>query len=88
MVLPDRDVFDLPAIVITAIVTFVLVRGVSESAFTNAIMVAIKVGVVLFVIIAGWKFVSYANWTNEFAPYGYGGITFFGHPIFGGSIKG
>lgn len=82
------DVFDLPAIVITAIVTFVLVRGVSESAFTNAIMVAIKVGVVLFVIIAGWKFVSYANWTNEFAPYGYGGITFFGHPIFGGSDKG
>ncbi len=44
--------FDLPAILITLIVTAILVRGVSESAFTNAIMVAIKVAVVLFVIIA------------------------------------
>lgn len=80
--------FDLPAILITAIVTAILVRGVTESAFTNAIMVAIKVSVVLFVIFAGLRFVDPANWTNNFAPYGYGGITLFGHPIFGGTDKG
>ncbi len=80
--------FDLPAILITAIVTAILVRGVSESAFTNAIMVSIKVSVVLFVIIAGIAYVNPANWTNNFAPYGYGGITLFGHPILGGTDKG
>jgi APA family basic amino acid/polyamine antiporter len=80
--------FDLPAVVITMIVTAILVRGVSESAFTNAIMVAVKVSVVLFVIFAGIKYVVPANWTNDFAPYGYGGLTLFGTPILGGSDKG
>jgi APA family basic amino acid/polyamine antiporter len=80
--------FDLPAIAITAVVTSILVRGVSESAFTNAIMVAIKVSVVLFIIIAGFQYINPANWTDNFAPYGYGGMTFFGSPIFGGSDKG
>ncbi len=82
--------FDLPAILITAIVTAILVRGVTESAFTNAIMVSIKVSVVLFVIVAGIWYVNPENWTKDFAPYGYGGITFFGSPleIFGGTDKG
>jgi basic amino acid/polyamine antiporter, APA family len=82
--------FDLPAILITAIVTAILVRGVSESAFTNAIMVAIKVSVVLFVIIAGFQYIKVSNWTDNFAPYGYGGMTFFGQPLalFGGTDKG
>ncbi len=82
--------FDLPAIVITAIVTAILVRGVSESAFTNAIMVSIKVSVVLFVIIAGFQYIKVSNWTDNFAPYGYGGMTFFGQPLalFGGTDKG
>jgi APA family basic amino acid/polyamine antiporter len=70
------------------IVTAILVRGVSESAVTNAIMVAVKVSVVLFVIFAGIKYVVPANWTNDFAPYGYGGLTLFGTPILGGSDKG
>ncbi len=82
--------FDLPAIVITAIVTAILVRGVTESAFTNAIMVAIKVGVVLFVIVAGARYVQVSNWTDDFAPYGYGGVTLFGQPVswLGGATKG
>ncbi len=80
--------FDLPAILITGIVTAILVRGVSESAFTNAIMVVIKVSVVLFVIFAGLRFVNVANWTDNFAPYGYGGMTLFGYPVFGGSDRG
>ena len=85
---PTGFYFDLPAILITAIVTCILVRGVTESAFTNAIMVAIKVSVVLFVIVAGISYVNVENWTRDFAPYGYGGITFFGSPMFGGTDKG
>jgi APA family basic amino acid/polyamine antiporter len=80
--------FDLPAIVITALVTAILVRGISESAFANAVMVAIKVAVVLFVIFAGLRYIKVANWTDNFAPYGYGGMTFFGYPMFGGTDKG
>lgn len=80
--------FDLPAVLIAAIVTFVLVRGVKESAITTSIMVAIKVGVVLFVIFAGLRFVNPANWTDNFAPFGYGGIKLFGQPLFGGSEQG
>ncbi len=85
---PTAYYFDLPAIIITAIVTLILVRGVTESAFVNAIMVAIKVSVVLFVIVAGISYVNVENWTRDFAPYGYGGVTFFGSPIFGGTEKG
>jgi basic amino acid/polyamine antiporter, APA family len=80
--------FDLPAILITAIVTAILIRGVTESAMTNAIMVAIKVCVVLFVILAGVWYVNPANWTTNFAPYGYGGITLFGMPLFGETGEG
>jgi basic amino acid/polyamine antiporter, APA family len=80
--------FDLPAVLITAVVTAILVRGVSESALMNAIMVVIKVSVVLFVIFAGMRFIKISNWTDNFAPYGYGGMTLFGIPVFGGSDRG
>ncbi|MEJ7640033.1 MAG: amino acid permease [Singulisphaera sp.] len=74
--------FDLPAIVITAIVTVVLVRGIKESARFNAVMVVLKLAVVLFVIAVGAFYVNPANW-RPFAPYGYGGISFFGIPVWG-----
>src|SRR5450759_1465929 len=42
--------FDVPAIVITAIITGILVYGIRESARINAGMVIVKLGIVLFVI--------------------------------------
>jgi APA family basic amino acid/polyamine antiporter len=56
--------FSLPAVVIMALATFVLVIGIRESATTNAILVAVKVGVVLFVIAVGVWYVNPANWTS------------------------
>src|SRR5262249_14762850 len=53
---------NLPALLITLIVTVILVIGIRESATTNAVLVGIKVGVVLFVIAAGCYFVNPANW--------------------------
>ncbi len=76
------SLFDLPAIVITAIVTWVLVKGIRESATFNATMVGIKIAIVLFVIGVGAFFINPANW-HPFAPFGYGGISFFGHTIWG-----
>ncbi len=78
--------FDLPAILITFILTIVLVKGIKESASFNAFMVAVKLVIVLMVIgIGGYLLLTVygtANW-HPFAPYGYTGVSFFGHTLLG-----
>ncbi|MFO0965237.1 MAG: amino acid permease [Gemmataceae bacterium] len=74
------SIVNLPAVLIVIIVTAVLIKGISESATFNAIMVGVKVGAVLFVIIVGAFYINPANWTGDFAPYGYGGFSLFGIP--------
>lgn len=54
--------FNLPAMLITVVVTAILVRGIRESATTNSILVGVKLGVVLFVILAGLAFINRNNW--------------------------
>ena len=74
---------NLPAILAVFVVTLVLVKGISESAGFNAIMVGIKLAAVLFVILVGAFFVNPENWTKDFAPYGWTGVSFFGVPVLG-----
>src|SRR5437867_5991332 len=50
--------FDLPAVLITFILTIVLVKGIKESATFNAAMVAIKLVIVLMVIGIGAMYVD------------------------------
>src|SRR5881397_2867601 len=78
---------DFPALVITAIVTTILVKGILESASFNAAMVAIKVAVVLVVIAVGALYVDPRNW-HPFAPYGLSGVAFFGQTIMGQTGRG
>jgi APA family basic amino acid/polyamine antiporter len=78
-----QAVVNLLAILVTAIVTVVLVKGISESAGFNALMVAIKVVAVLFVIGVGAFYIDPENWTRDFAPNGWTGISFFGIPVMG-----
>jgi basic amino acid/polyamine antiporter, APA family len=73
---------DLPALVVVACVTVVLVVGIRESATFNAAMVVLKVAIVIFVIAVGASYVNTANW-HPFAPYGYTGVNFFGHTLLG-----
>jgi APA family basic amino acid/polyamine antiporter len=75
-------VLDLPAIVIAAIVTTVLVVGIRESASFNTAMVAIKLAVVFLVIGLGVMYVNPSNW-RPFAPFGLTGLSFFGHTLSG-----
>ena len=56
--------FNLPSVFIMILVTMVLVLGIRESARTNAVLVAIKLAVVLFVIAVGWAYVQPDNWTK------------------------
>jgi APA family basic amino acid/polyamine antiporter len=55
---------NLPAIVLMAACTIVLVIGIRESVTTNAILVGIKLGVVLFVIGVGCAYVNPDLWTT------------------------
>jgi basic amino acid/polyamine antiporter, APA family len=74
--------FDLPAVLITFILTIILVKGIRESASFNAAMVAVKLVIVLMVIGIGVFYINTANW-HPFAPYGYTGLSFFGKSILG-----
>jgi basic amino acid/polyamine antiporter, APA family len=74
---------NLPAVIIVAIITVVLVKGIQESAGFNAVMVFIKLAAVLFVIFVGAFYIHPGNWTNDFAPYGWTGISLFGIPLHG-----
>ena len=67
----------MPAFVIALVITTILVIGIKESARFNATIVTIKVGVVLFVIGLGIRYVSASNWGSDwssFAPFGFSGI--------------
>ena len=74
--------FDLPALLLVCLVTTVLVVGIRESATFNAAMVILKVAIVIFVIAVGAFYINPANW-HPFAPYGFTGVNFFGHTLFG-----
>ena len=65
--------FDLPALLIVAAVTVLLIYGIRESATTNTTIVLIKVAVVVFVIAFGSFMVHPTNW-HPFMPSGFGGV--------------
>jgi APA family basic amino acid/polyamine antiporter len=67
-------IFNLPAVMIVAAITWILVKGIRESAWANAIMVVLKLIILLFFIAVGSMWVRPENWT-PFAPNGWQGIT-------------
>ena len=81
------SLFNLPAVVVVAVVTLILVKGIRESASFNAAMVMVKVAAVLFVIGVGMFFIDPANW-RPFAPMGWTGLNFFGMHVSGQTDPG
>ena len=67
-------VFNLPAFLIVMLVTWVLVRGINESAWLNTSMVVLKLGIIAFFLLIGAFYVKPENWT-PFAPNGWSGIS-------------
>ena len=71
---PEQDgIFNLPAVILIALCAALLIRGASESAKVNAIMVLIKIGVlVLFIVVgvSGWD----SDNLSDFTPFGVDGI--------------
>ena len=64
---------NLAACLLIIFLTTLLCIGVKESARFNGVMVVIKLLVVLFVIVAGFKWVQPANW-SPFLPFGVSGV--------------
>ncbi|MGD1010779.1 MAG: amino acid permease [Candidatus Aminicenantales bacterium] len=68
---------NLPAALIIALITFVLVIGIKESATVNSVIVFLKIAIILIFIGAGLFFIKPALW-KPFIPPNRGQFGFFG----------
>ncbi len=66
-------VADLPALLITLVITALVFIGIRESKFASNIMTVLKVAIILLVIFLGLNYVNPANW-SPFAPNGVEGV--------------
>ncbi|WP_329743123.1 amino acid permease [Dyella sp. A6] len=71
---------NLPAVAIVLALTWVCYVGIRESAGINLLMVGLKVGLIIIVVVAGYRYINPANW-HPFIPapqgpdkYGWSGI--------------
>jgi APA family basic amino acid/polyamine antiporter len=65
--------FNLPAFLIIMILSYVLSRGIRESASANNLMVVIKVAAILIFIFGAARLVRAENW-HPFMPNGFSGV--------------
>ncbi|MBC7936245.1 MAG: amino acid permease [Rhizobacter sp.] len=68
-------IMNAPALIVLLLVTLLLIKGSSESAMVNAVIVFIKVAIVLLFIIIGWQFINPANHTPYMIPEGTAPVT-------------
>jgi basic amino acid/polyamine antiporter, APA family len=73
--------FNLPAVLIIAAMSYVCYIGVSHTARANAIMVTLKVAIIVIFMIAGLKYIDTSNWhpyvppnTGKFGHFGWTGV--------------
>ncbi len=66
-------VFNLPAVLVVAAITVLLVRGAKESAVANMVLVVVKLAVLAFFIVIAFTQFSSENFT-PFAPAGFQGV--------------
>ncbi len=68
-----KIICDLPAFLITVLITWVIYVGIKESKRMTNVMVWLKMGVIVLVILAGAFYVQPANW-SPFLPNGLSGV--------------
>lgn len=68
-----RMILDIPAIVMSILITALVYIGMKESKTAGNVMVVLKLIVVLLVIIVGAGYVNVDNW-HPFVPNGFGGV--------------
>ncbi|MEN6534874.1 MAG: amino acid permease [Bryobacteraceae bacterium] len=65
--------FNVPALVVLLVLTWILVRGVRESAETNNAMVLIKVAAILIFVVGAARAIEPSHW-RPFMPNGFQGV--------------
>jgi APA family basic amino acid/polyamine antiporter len=65
--------FNLSAFIVLLVLSYILVRGVRESAQANNTMVVIKIVAILLFVFGAAKAVNTGNW-HPFMPHGYSGV--------------
>jgi APA family basic amino acid/polyamine antiporter len=73
--------FNVPALLILLVLSYILVRGVRESAETNNVIVVIKIVAILLFVFGAARAVNTANW-HPFMPNGYTGVLTGGAIVF------
>jgi amino acid transporter len=68
-----RFICNLPAFLITVVITWIIYIGIKESRRSTNIMVILKIAIILLVMIAGCFYVNTSNW-EPFLPNGIGGV--------------
>ncbi len=68
-----KIIFDLPAVVINLLITYLVYRGTKESKNFSNIMVYIKLAIIALVIVVGAFYIDIDNWT-PFMPNGFSGV--------------
>ncbi|HDX9669175.1 TPA: amino acid permease [Bacillus cereus] len=81
MIPSQGGMMNLPAIVITLIITWMLSRGTKESKRINNIMVLIKIVMVILFIVVGVFYINPGNWV-PLTPYGISGVLTGGAAVF------
>jgi APA family basic amino acid/polyamine antiporter len=66
-------IFNLPAVLIVAAITWILVVGIRESAWANTVMVILKLAILGLFIAVGAFWVEPENW-SPFMPNGWNGV--------------
>lgn len=79
---PTGALLDLPALLAVVVLTWVVIRGLRLSLVFNNTLLGVKLVVIAFVVFVGAFYIHPHNWT-PFAPYGWSGISLFGHTISG-----
>lgn len=68
-----RIIFDLPAVFINIIVTWLVYVGTKESRNVSNAMVLVKLAIIVLVILVGVFYIDIDNW-SPFMPNGFGGV--------------
>ena len=69
----EGGLINIPAVLIIAGITWLLVRGAKQSSQVNTVIVVIKLSVILLFITIGVNYINPANY-HPFFPYGWSGV--------------
>ena len=73
-VMQDGGFINLPAVLLIAVVSLILLNGISQFKLISKILLIIKVSVVIAFILVAIPYVDLRNITNDFMPFGFNGI--------------